>query len=92
MLTCSKCNTVILDDYVCDECSGIEQEISTLKRQVEVFVDAWANNVLCVACVCARREPGKAAQWPHPCERRDVSCRDTMRQWSLEQAKKGGEW
>ena len=38
-MTCSKCNVVILDDYVCDECSGMDRKIATLKRQVDAHLD-----------------------------------------------------
>jgi hypothetical protein len=71
----------------CEICE-MAQEIATLKRQVEVMLLAWKNSASCSACVLVRKESGKAAAANY-CKS-TMDCADSMRQWSLEQAKKGG--
>jgi hypothetical protein len=60
------------------ERDALKLENATLKRQVELFVDATANRT-CHECPAIKS-----------CERLASKCEQTLRQWSLEQAKKGG--
>jgi len=57
-------------------------EIDTLKRQLEVLAKEFSKHGRCAECqarhVCLHSASG-------------ITCKDSIKQWSLEQAKKGGE-
>jgi hypothetical protein len=57
------------------------RENDALKRQVEAMAKEFSKHGLCEECaarvLCLHRSVG-------------ITCRDSIKQWSLEQAKKGG--
>jgi hypothetical protein len=65
----------------------LKQENATLKRQVEVFVEAWSKRIYCQTCLVVRTPLASSPEVKY-CQNRD-SCKKVMRAWSLEQAKKG---
>jgi hypothetical protein len=66
---------------VLEDLEALETERATLKRQVEVLAKEFSKHGLCEECaarvLCLHRSVG-------------ITCRDSIKQWSLEQAKKGG--